>query len=300
VKLAARHRLELLAVLLVAVISVLAVLVHGHTIAVLDPMGLIGSKERGLMVFAVILSLFVVLPVFVMTGYIAWQYRASNTKANYQPDWDHNRLAETIWWGFPILLIFILSIVTWNSSHSLDPSKAIASDKPAMTIEVVALQWKWLFIYPEQQIATVNYVQMPVGTPVDFVITSDAPMNSFWIPQLGGQIYAMSGMSTQLHLVADRPGKFAGSSANLSGQGFAGMKFTAEATSNSDFDQWVSEVAQTAPGLTMADYDQLAKASQNNPPTSYSLAQAGLYAKVIAKYASSMPQSHFHAMEAAR
>jgi len=261
-----------------------ALMLHGHSIAVLDPKGIIAKKEFDLMATATLLMLIVVIPVFVLTFVIAWKFRAGNTKAVYRPDWDHSRVAETTWWAIPFLLIFVISIMTWRSSHDLDPFKPIVSTQPPITIQVVALQWKWLFLYPDQHLASVNYVQFPVNTPVNFVITSDAPMNSFWIPQLGGQIYAMSGMSTRLSLMASDMGSYNGSSANLSGAGFAGMKFVAKATSRADFDTWVSAAAQSPSTLTRAEYDKLARPSQNNPVASYSLGLQDLYDGIVMKY----------------
>jgi cytochrome o ubiquinol oxidase subunit 2 len=194
-------------------------------IEVFNPKGSIAEKQRNLIIFASLLSLLVIIPVYILTFTFLFKYRETNKKARYTPDWDHNRIYETIWWGIPIAVILLLSIVTWNSTHALDPYKPLSSSEKPLDIQVVALQWKWLFIYPEQNVATVNYVQIPVNRPVTFTITSDAPMNSLWIPQLGGQIYAMSGMSTQLHLIANHAGSYNGSSANISGEGFAGMRF---------------------------------------------------------------------------
>ena len=160
-------------------------------------------------------------------------------KAKHAPDWEHNYIAEYCWWGVPIVIIVILAVTTWKSSHDLNPFKPIESEKKPLAIQVVALHWKWLFIYPEQGIATVNFVQFPEKTPINFEITSDAPMNSFWIPQLGGQIYAMPAMRSKLHLIANEIGSFRGVSANISGKGFAGMTFTAKSSSEEDFDAWV-------------------------------------------------------------
>jgi len=261
-----------------------ALLLHNHTIAVLSPKGTIAKQELDLLVTATLLMLIVVIPVFVLTFTIAWKYRAGNPNATYAPDWDHSRAAETVWWAVPFLLILVLSVITWRSSHELDPFKPLASTNQPVTIQVVALQWKWLFIYPQQRIATVNYVRFPVNTPVNFVITSDAPMNSFWIPQLGGQIYAMAGMSTRLHLIATAAGSYYGSSANLSGQGFAGMNFIAKATSQTDFDAWVATSKQSPNALTWDEYAKLARPSQNNPTSTYSLAGADPYDTVVMKY----------------
>ncbi len=270
-------------VTVVAVVFAL-IITNVDSIAVLSPEGKIAEHQRDLLVFAVSLSLLVVIPVFTLIFYIAWKYRAGNKKARYEPKWDHDHKLEFIWWGLPILLILILSVVTWKSSHDLDPYKPLASNKKPITIEVVALEWKWLFIYPEQNIATVNYVEFPANRPVNFKITADAPMNSFWIPKLGGQVYAMAGMQTKLHLMANNTGTFNGASSNLSGEGFAGMKFKAHATTEGDFGTWVNTVRQSTKTLNQTTYSQLAKQSENNPKTYYSQAQPGLYDTIIMKY----------------
>lgn len=251
---------------------------------ILQPKGEIAQRQRDLLLFAGGLSLFVVVPVFAMTFHIARTYREGNKKAEYKPDWDHNAKLETIWWGIPILLISILAVITWVTSHSLDPYKPLTSDKKPLTVQVIALEWKWLFIYPEQNIATVNYLQVPEDTPINFQITADAPMNSFWIPQLGGQVYAMAGMNTKLHLIANERGVYKGSSANLSGKGFAGMKFNVKATSAGEFNEWVKIVKQANNGLTLDAYNELAKQSENNPVTLFSWKEPDLYDTVINKY----------------
>ncbi len=282
--------LSAIAILLAAILIPYAV-----TGAVLNPKGIIALEERDLIVIATVLMLVVVIPVFVMTFAICWKYRASKKDAEYAPNWDNDILAETIWWGFPCLIILILSIVTWFSTKALDPFKPLESDITPIQIQVVALDWKWLFIYPEQKIATVNYFQFPELTPVNFEITSDAPMNSFWIPQLGGQIYAMPGMRSKLHLMADEAGDYRGSSANISGYGFAGMVFTAKATKQADFDKWVQSVKQSAPPLGLNEYISLAKPSSYNPEASYTLKDDDLYDQIIMKYL--MPSSKLHELE---
>lgn len=268
-----------------------AVYLRGHSIAVLNPQGLIANKERDLIVTLTLLMLIVVIPVFVLTFAIAWKYREGNTTARYAPEWDHNRWAEAVWWAVPLVLIAVISMISWRSSHELDPFKPLGSSTPPITIQVVALQWKWLFIYPQQNIATVNFVQFPKNTPVNFQITADAPMNSFWIPQLGGQIYAMAGMSTQLHLMADGVGSYRGSSANLSGQGFADMRFIAKSSSGADFDNWIRLVKRSQNSLTMAEYDKLAQPSRNNPPTIYSSKPPSLYDTILTKYRLTTPST---------
>jgi cytochrome o ubiquinol oxidase subunit 2 len=184
----------------------------------------------------------------------------------------------------PTVLIAILSVTAWNSAHQLDPYRALASDKQPLTIQVVALDWKWLFIYPQQGVASVNFVQFPANQPVRFQITADAPMNSFWIPQLGGQIYAMPGMATELNLSADQNGSYYGSSANISGTGFAGMHFTAKASSPAGFDQWIASTRNSPNRLSFNAYDKLAQPSQNNPPTTYTSPESGLFDIIIMKY----------------
>lgn len=251
---------------------------------VLNPAGIIAEREKRLMLFALGLSLIVVVPVLTMLGSFAWKYRETNTKANYQPDWGGSRVAESIWWGVPLTLILCLSIVTWHSSHELDPFRALASDKKPLTIQVVALQWKWLFIYPEQHVATVNFVEFPKDTPVNFQVTADAPMNSFLIPQLGGQIYAMNGMSTQLHLMASRTGDFRGLSANISGDGFSSMHFIARAATQDQFDNWLETVYEAPNTLDYDTYQKLAKPSQPKAPTLYASSQDDLYDTILMKY----------------
>ncbi len=272
-------------------LSVIAAVASSGSFDVLQAKGAIASQQRDLMIVATLLMLLIVVPVFVLTAHISWKYRASNPHAHnktkkikYTPDWDNSRKLETIWWGFPTIIILVLSVIIWQSSHALDPYRPIASDATALKVQVVALQWKWLFIYPQYNIATVNYMQMPTDRPIDFEITADAPMNSFWIPQLGGQVYAMAGMTTKLHLIANEPGIYRGSSANLSGEGFAGMKFSANATSEAEFNSWVTSVKQSANRLTYDTYDQLAKPSKDSLSGSYASTENDLHTTIVNKY----------------
>jgi cytochrome o ubiquinol oxidase subunit 2 len=267
-----------------AIITLFAVVLHGHTIAVLNPKGPVARQELDLMITATILMLLIVVPVFILTAWIAWKYRATNTKAKYTPDWDRNKWLEGAWWALPCLIIAVLATITWTSTHALDPYKPLSSSVPQMTIQVVALDWKWLFIYPQQNIATVNFVEFPNQTPVDFQITSDAPMNSFWIPQLGGQIYAMPGMETQMHLMADRSGIYNGSSANISGEGFAGMTFKAKSVTTADFNNWLLSVRKSKSVLSQSTYSSLVKPSSSNPVQYYSTTDPNLYDGIMAKF----------------
>jgi cytochrome o ubiquinol oxidase subunit 2 len=184
------------------------------------------------------------------------------------------------------VIIAILAVTTWKSSHELNPFKPLVTGKKPLSIQVVALTWKWLFIYPEQGIATVNFVQFPKNTPINFEITSDAPMNSFWIPQLGGQIYCMPAMRSKLHLIAEEAGDFMGVSANLSGKGFSGMKFTAKSCEESEFSQWVGSVSGSGKQLDMQGYRQLAMPSEYHPVEYYTLAQPDLFDRVLMQYMS--------------
>lgn len=277
-----------LACLVVLIIGTLALLtlqvLYTKNIPILYPKGIIALQERGLFFIGTALMLIVVFPVFIFTFVFAWRYRAGNTKAKYMPDWHDNKFAEVVWWGLPCLIILLLAIITWQSSHALDPYRPIESDKKPLTIQVVALQWKWLFIYPEQQIATVNFFQFPVETPISFEITADAPMNSFWIPRLSGQIFAMPAMRTKLHIIANDVGDFRGSSANISGKGFAGMHFIAKASSQKDFDQWVESARGSPNSLSLDDYIQLAAPSENNSVEKYQLQKENLFDWILMKY----------------
>ena len=251
---------------------------------VLDPKGVIGLAERGLTVHAVEFMLIVAIPVYLLLFFFAWRYRAGNTKAVYMPNWEHGKMEELIWWAIPLEIVLILGALTWGSTHQLNPPRPLESTLAPMVVEVVALDWKWLFIYPEQKIATVNYLRIPVDRPITFKVTADAPMNSFWIPQLGGQIYAMTGMVNTLNLMANEPGKFAGVSANYSGVGFAQMKFVTEATSQSDFDTWVESVHAASTSLTLVEYDALSQKSVITEPAYYSRVADNLYNTIVMKF----------------
>jgi cytochrome o ubiquinol oxidase subunit 2 len=246
----------------------LALLAHGNGFPLLAPSGSVGVGERDLMVRTVYLMLIVVVPVVILAIFIAWHYREGNTTASYTPNWEHSKMEEFIWWSIPFEIVLVLSAVMWSGTHELDPAKALASAEPPLTVQVVALPWKWLFIYPEQGVASVNELALPVNRPVEFLITADAPMNSFWIPALGGQMYAMTGMTTVLHLLASVPGNFTGRSANYSGAGFAQMMFMARAMSQSDFDAWVATAKQAEP-LSSEAYSALRAPSDAGPVRYY-------------------------------
>lgn len=253
-------------------------------VPLLDPKGQVGIEQRNLIVIATLLMLIVVIPVIVLTLLFAWKYRASNTAAKYTPDWAHSTKIEIAVWGVPMLLLVFLGYYTYVSTHSLDPYRPLDSDVKPVTIQAISLDWKWLFIYPDQGIATVNKIVFPANTPVNFQVTSDTVMNSFFIPGLGGQIYAMAGMHTKLHLIANENHEFNGISANYSGAGFTGMKFKAIATTQAEYEAWINEVKNSPKKLDSAEYSVLAKPSERNPVELYSSVTPNLFQIIIDKY----------------
>jgi cytochrome o ubiquinol oxidase subunit II len=250
----------------------------------LDPKGSVGVAEKSLIATATGAMLLVVVPVIILTLLFAWRYRASNRNAVYAPKWAHSTAIEVVVWAIPAVIILFLGVLTWRTSHELDPYKPLESNVKPINVEVVALDWKWLFIYPDLGIATVNQLALPVGTPVNFNITSDSVMNSFFIPQLGTQVYAMAGMQTRLHLIADQPGNFEGLSANYSGRGFSDMKFRTLATSQGDFDAWVKKVKASAGSLGMDQYAAVAQPTEKAPVQYFSTVDPKLFNNIIAKY----------------
>lgn len=270
--------------LLFLILQPLTVYRFRHSIAILFPKGIIAVEELDLLLILQVLMLFIIIPVYVFTFIFSWKYSVYQPKAKYDPDLVDHKLAEYVWWGVPIVMTLVACALTIVKTYELDPYKPIKSDKPPLTIQVVALQWKWLFIYPEEKIATVNFFQIPKETPIHFEITADAPMNSFWIPQLGGQIYAMPNMKTELHLIANRTGDFRGASANISGEGFAGMHFIARASEEAAYKKWVKTAQESTGVLNFEDYQALAKPSQNNPVAIYQLKDAKLFHQIMKKY----------------
>lgn len=272
-----------------AFVVLMWLLLRGVDIPVLMPSGQVAEGQRKLFVFTVVLSLVVIIPVFVMLAVFALRYReGAHKKADYKPDWDGSTKLEALWWGIPIVIIGILSVVTWQTSHSLDPYKPIASDKKPLEVQVVALQWKWLFLYPEYEVATVNELPLPVDRPVHFSLAADAPMSAFWIPALGSQIYSMNGMDSQLNLIANKTGEYKGYNTNINGEGYAKMTFTAEVMPEVDFASWTL----TAPEKAMkagdmideSTYKMLAKPSVISQPQTYHLMDKNLYSTIMMKY----------------
>ncbi|MFD0673350.1 ubiquinol oxidase subunit II [Cohnella sp. GCM10027633] len=274
-----------------AVVSLIAMAVLmtgcGDKIVVLNPKGEVGKHQLDLILISTALCLVVILPVLIITFVIVWRYRQrTNSKAKYDPEWEHNTKLEATWWGIPIVIIAILAGITIHYTYKLEPSKPLEHEAEPLVIQVTSLDWKWLFQYPEQDIATVNYVQFPANRPVRFELTSDAPMNSFWIPQLGGQIYTMSGMAMKLNLIADEPGEYLGMGANFSGKDFAKMQFKANAISQQEFDAWVTDVKRSTPELTDEGYERLAMPGVVEDTMEFSDIPEGLFDRIVNKYGS--------------
>lgn len=261
-----KHRKLLLGLLFASCFTgLLYWLVRDHTLVLLDPVGLIAIAERDLLVRAVLLMCIVVVPVIILAIFIAWHYREQNTTAKYTPEWEHSKMEELIWWSIPLEIVLVLGALTWSSTHALDPEVPIPSTEPPLIVEVVALPWKWLFIYPEEGIASVNELTIPIDRPITFRITADAPMNSFWIPALSGQMYAMTGMATILNVITYSTGTYHGRSANYSGDGFAHMTFEVHAVTADDFATWVRHTQTASSTLTTYTYARLARPSEHEP-----------------------------------
>ncbi len=254
------------------------------TILLFDPKGPIGEAERFVIIAAIVLMLIVVIPVFIMAFWFARKYRASNTESTYMPKWSHSAKIEFFMWAVPIAIVTVLAFLAWTSTHSLDPYKPIPSAEKPINIEAVSQDWKWLFIYPDQNIATVNEITFPVNVPVSFKLTSDTVMTSFFIPQLGSQIYAMAGMQTRLHLLANQPGTYAGHNQQLSGRGYADMHFKANAVSREEFQSWVQKVRQSPEKLDLDRYEKLAIPSVGHAVTYFSSVKPDLFGDILRKF----------------
>jgi cytochrome o ubiquinol oxidase subunit 2 len=253
---------------------------------VLRPSGYVAAQQSHLVVMSTLLMLLIIVPVIVVTLVFAWRYRESNTAARYTPDWDHSVQLELLIWAAPLLIIILLGALTWIGTHTLDPyrpltridaARPVPGGTEPLVVEVVALDWKWLFIYPDLDIAVVNELAAPVDVPIRFKITASSVMNSFFIPALAGQIYAMPSMATTLHAVINRPGEYTGFSANYSGAGFSDMRFKFLGMSNADFDRWVQKAKAEGSVLSRKDYLQLEKPSERAPVRRYSTVARDLF-----------------------
>ena len=252
---------------------------------ILNPKGIISYEERILLFDAVALMLIVVIPVIIMSFAFIYRYRSTHHKGKYKPNWSHSILLESIWWGIPCVIIVFLGVLCWKTTHKLDPYRPIDGHKIAMRVQVVALPWKWLFIYPEQKIATVNYLQLPKGQQVAFELTSDnVPMSAFFVPQLGSQIYTMAGMKTQLHLLATENGTYRGIDSQYNGDGFSDMHFSVKVVEPKEMQAWFDSVKKNNKALDKASYGELRKNSIAHPATLYAQVEPKLFQRILHSY----------------
>ncbi len=249
---------------------------------VLSPAGPVAAGERTILFNALAIMMLIVVPTIVVTLGFAWWFRAGNKRATYRPTWSYSGRIELLVWSVPALIVIFLAGLTWIGTHQLAPERPLVSKRKPVMVQVVALDWKWLFIYPEQGIATVNRLVIPAGTPIAFRITSGTVMNSFFVPQLGSQIYAMSGMDSRLHLQADHPGRFHGLSAHYSGEGFADMDFSVDALPPTQFADWVTRTKAAGPVLDGQGLAALSRPTVNVAPRGYRAVMPGLYDRIVA------------------
>jgi cytochrome o ubiquinol oxidase subunit 2 len=267
---------------------------QSQLIGLLNPKGIVAYEERKLFFDTLALMLIVVLPVIIMSFAFIYHYQISHRIQDYKPNWSHSYFLEALWWGIPCAIILVLSVLTWKKTHQLDPyHKIYYFEKNTMVIQVIALPWKWLFIYPEQNIATVNYLVIPIQRQVEYQLTTDnVPMSAFFIPQLGSQLYAMAGMRTRLHLVANEPGTFDGMNTQFNGDGFSEMHFTVQAVPDDELQKWFIEIKKSPNHLTSAQYLQLLKPSIGDKPSFYSGVEKDLFQQVITTYMTTFGTVH--------
>lgn len=267
---------------------IIAFLLRDKNIALFNPKGVIAEQQMYLLIYVSVVLLLAAVPTILLLYFMAWKYRESNERAVHDPNVRRGKLFELSIWGIPTVIMVILVVAMYPATHTLEPRKTIASDKEPITIQVISMRWKWVFLYPEQKIATVNFVQIPEDTPIIFELTADeAPMSSFWIPNLAGQLYTMTSHVNRLNVLAEDVGDYPGSSAEINGAGFAGMKFTARVSTSADFERWTETTRQSTSILDSAAYRKLVEPSENNPVAYYANYEDGLYDTIIAKYSGS-------------
>ena len=269
---------------LVARIAVLAgviLLASSCNRGILDPVGPVGQAEKTILINSTAIMLAIIIPTMIATLAFAWWFRRGNTKATYLPDWDYSGAIELVVWSIPAMTIMLLGGITWIGSHDLEPSKPLVSTKPAVKVDVVSLDWKWLFIYPDQGIATVNQLIVPQGTPVSFRLTSGTVWNVFFVPQFGTMIYTMPRMTTRLNLQADRPGVYNGLSAHFSGDGFPGMEFKAHVLPEDQFAMWAQSARGQGAALDGRGYAELSKPTSYVKPMTYGAVAPGLFDAIV-------------------
>ncbi|HVY68168.1 MAG TPA: COX aromatic rich motif-containing protein [Patescibacteria group bacterium] len=271
------------ALLVLCLVQIFHPIFHFGNFGLFNAQGTIAQAQGRLIILAILLMLLIAVPV-IITGYtVAFRYREGANRA-YEPDWgERHKHLQFLWWACPALIIALISIINFKSAHELDPTRVIPSPLPPLTVQVVALQWKWLFIYPAQRIATVNFLEIPQNVPVNFELTAEGPMSLFWIPQLGGQMAAMAGMETRLNLMATKPGQFVGQNSEINGSGYAHMQFAVNSVPPADFNSWANSL-QASPPLTESAYQQLLTPSQDAPPAYFSYPNDSLYNSIMMKY----------------
>jgi cytochrome o ubiquinol oxidase subunit II len=259
---------------------------------IMDPVGPVAAAEKQILINSTAIMLAIIVPTMIATVAFAWWFRRGNTKAEYRPNWEYSGAIELVIWSVPALTVILLGGIAWISSHDLEPSKPLASKTPPLNVQVVSLDWKWLFIYPDQHIATVNQLVVPAGTPVNFQLTSATVWNTFFVPQMGSMIYTMPNMTTRLNLQADRPGVYEGRSAHFSGDGFPGMEFNVHAVAPQQFAAWANQARGSGQVLDAATYAQLAKPSSYVKPMTYSNVDPRLFPAIASGKAQISPQQH--------
>jgi len=268
---------------------VLAMLTAGCNRGILDPVGPVASAEKQILINSTAIMLAIIIPTMIATIAFAWWFRRGNSKATYRPDWEYSGAVEMVVWAIPALTIMLLGGIAWIGSHDLEPSKPLESKVPPLRVEVVSLDWKWLFIYPDQGIATVNQLVVPAGTPVSFRLTSATVWNAFFVPQMGTMIYTMPRMATRLNLQADRQGSFEGRSAHFSGDGFPGMEFKVQSLPPDQFAMWAQASRGTGAVLDGRGYAELSKPSSYVKPITYGTVAPGLFDAIVANRAPANP-----------
>jgi cytochrome o ubiquinol oxidase subunit 2 len=273
----------------VAIAAAVSLLTVACNRGVLDPVGPVGAQEKQLLINSTAIMLAIIIPTMIATVAFAWWFRRGNPKAEYRPDWEYSGAIEMVVWAVPALTVMLLGGIAWIGSHDLDPGKPLPSKAPALKVDVVSLDWKWLFIYPDQGIATVNQLVVPAGTPISFRLTSATVWNSFFVPQMGTMIYTMPRMATRLNLEADKPGVYDGRSSHFSGDGFPGMQFQVQALPADQFAMWARGAHGSALKLDGAGYAELSKPSSYVKPMTYGAVAPGLFDAIVANRAPPNP-----------
>jgi cytochrome o ubiquinol oxidase subunit II len=257
--------------------------------AVLDARGPVGHADKTILIDSLAIMLAIVVPTILATLAFAWWYRAGNTRARHLPEWSHSGRIELVVWAIPAMVIILLGGVSWIGSHELDPARPLKSHAAALDIQVVSLDWKWLFIYPHEGVASVNVLVVPAGVPLHFSLTSASVMNSFFVPELGSMIYTMNGMVTELNLMADAPGTFQGRSAHYSGDGFSDMHFEVRAVAAPEFPRWVAEARTSAAELDARTYEVLEQPAGNAAPVLFGRIAPDLFRDIASQVIAPAP-----------